>query len=176
MLNTIVSFQGETGRKMMRIKSLCFSFTILFFLTHLFLTYTAVSVEQINQLEGFGNLKWGTGIDSFQNMEFVKSGRTSQGEIKIYRNTTDNLNYSGIALSGIEYGFNDDKLSFVALKTEGIENWYELKNHAIQDYGQDFSKIENAGYENYVWQGSKSSIALQYNTKEDSSILLMASN
>ena len=163
----------------MRIKSLCFRCAVLFFLTNLFLTYTAVSVEQINhinQLDGFGNLKWGTGIESFQNMEFVKSGKTSQGEIKIYKNTSDTLNYSGIALSGIEYGFNDDKLSFVALKTEGIENWYELKNHAIQDYGQDFSKIENAGYENYVWQGSKSSIALQYNTKEDSSILLVASN
>ena len=163
----------------MRIKPLCFSLAVLFFLTHLFLTYTAVSVEQINyinQLDGFGNLKWGTGIDSLQNMEFVKSGRTSQGEIKIYRNTTDNLNYSGIALSGIEYGFNDDKLSFVALKTQGIENWKELKQQAFEQYGQDFSKIDSSNYINYVWQGSKSSIALQYNTKEDSSILLVASN
>jgi hypothetical protein len=148
-------------------------------ITNLFLTYTAVSVEQtnqINQLEGFEGLKWGTEIKSFQNMEFVKSGRTSQGEIKIYRNTTDTLNYSGITLSGIEYGFSDDKLYFVALKTEGIENWNELKKQAIKNYGSDFSKIDNSDYKNYLWQGSKSSIALEYKTRDDSSVLLMVSN
>ena len=121
----------------MRIKPLCFSLAILFFLTHLFLTYTAVSVEQINyinQLDGFGNLKWGTGIDSLQNMEFVKSGKTSQGEIKIYRNTKDNLNYSGIALSEIEYGFNDDKLSFIALKThKELKTGKNLNNRLLNN-------------------------------------------
>jgi hypothetical protein len=96
--------------------------------------------------------------------------------IKIYRNTTDTLNYSGITLSGIEYGFSDDKLYFVALKTEGIENWNELKKQAIKNYGSDFSKIDNSDYKNYLWQGSKSSIALEYKTRDDSSVLLMVSN
>ena len=163
---------------MMRCKSL--SFAVLFLIANLFLTYTAVSVEQvnfINQLDGFGSLKWGTGIDSLQNMEFIKSGRTSQGDIKIYRNTMDILNYGGIALSSIEYGFSDDKLYFVALKTKGIENWKELRQQAIEKYGQDFSKIDYFGYQNYVWQGPKSSIALEYKPKEGSSVvLLMVSN
>jgi hypothetical protein len=82
---------------MMSIKPLSFSFAVLFLITNLFLTYTAVSVEQtnqINQLEGFEGLKWGTEIKSFQNMEFVKSGRTSQGEIKIDKNLQKYYRYS----------------------------------------------------------------------------------
>ena len=63
------------------------------------------------------------------------------------------------------------------LKTKGIENWKELRQQAIEKYGQDFSKIDYFGYQNYVWQGPKSSIALEYKPKEGSSVvLLMVSN
>ncbi len=97
---------------------------ILFLVIYsLFLTYTAISAEQISHTDSLSAIKWGTRIDDFNNIEFVKSGNTSKGEIKIYRNTDHTLNYfRGVKLSSIEYGFNNNKLYFVALKTKGINN------------------------------------------------------
>ncbi len=112
---------------MVRIMKLSVKLAIFFFLTNIYLTYTAVSIELITNTDGFGTLKWGTEIESVKNMKLVKSGKTSQGEIKIYTRMSDNLNYNGIALSDIEYGFNNDRLYFVALKTAGAYNYKELK-------------------------------------------------
>ncbi|HSG30646.1 MAG TPA: hypothetical protein VLB82_03780 [Thermodesulfobacteriota bacterium] len=158
---------------MMRIITISLKLSIFFLLANLYLTYTAVSVEQINHTVGFGTLKWGTELDSLDNLKFVKSGKTSQGEIKIYKNTNDNLDYNGVELKDIEYGFNNDKLYFVAFKTNGPENWKELKEHALQKFGNEFNKIEDFGYQNYVWQRQESSVSLEYKPKQNSSVVLL---
>ena len=157
----------------MRIITISLKLSIFFLLANLYLTYTAVSVEQINHTDDFGALKLGIELDSLDNIEFVKSGKTSQGEIKIYKNTNNNLDYNGVELSDIEYGFNNDKLYFVAFKTNGPQNWKELKDQALQKYGNKFNKIEDFGYQNYLWQGQESSVSLEYKPKQNSSVVLL---
>ena len=66
-----------------------------------------------------------------------------------------------------------EKYILEKLKTKGIENWKELRQQTIEKYGQDFSKIDYFGYQNYVWQGPKSSMALEYKPKEGSSVVLL---
>lgn len=149
---------------------------LLFVLSHIFLSYTAVSAEDIklmNHIEGIENASWGVKADSLKNLEFVKSGFTSKGEVKIYKNTRQDLKYDDIELNSVEYGFNNDKLHFVALKTNGVENWKQLRKQAIKKYGHNYNRIEDFGHQNYMWQNDETSIALEYKPKQNSSVVLL---
>lgn len=160
----------------MSIKLLLRNVGLLFVLSHIFLSYKAISAEDIklvNHIEGIENPSWGVKVDSLKNLKFVKSGFTSKGEVKIYKNTRQDLKYDGIDLNTVEYGFNSDKLHFVVLKTNGVANWKQLREQAIKKYGHNYNRIEDFGYQNYMWQKDKSSIALEYKSKQDSSVVLL---
>jgi len=159
--------------------SILLSFSSIFlFLTLLAYSseYIALANKPIRDPKGYGSVKWGDNILSLPEMRYLKSGKISVGEIKIYKNVVDSLVYNGIKLNAIEYGFNDDKLVFVALKASGRENWGAFKKVAIENFGVGFDRYDNQQYTNFIWQGPSSSIALEHNKRNGLIIMLLLSN
>ena len=119
---------------------------------------------------------WETGPSDMTGLELVKTGMTSLGLIKVYRNKLENLNYHDIKFNSIEYGFTDrEKLIFVAYKSEGMENWAAFKKLAIGNYGPGFVRHESNRYIIYIWNINGYTVALEYDKISKSSVLLLVS-
>lgn len=120
-------------------------------------------------------INWDTVPSEMTGLELMKTGKTSLGEIKVYRNNLENLTYEGIKFNSIEYGFTEYELIFVAYKALGIDNWAAFKKLAIENYGPAFIRHESKRYYNYVWDVNGYSVALEYDNISKSSVLLLVS-
>lgn len=120
-------------------------------------------------------INWNTVPSEMTGLELMKTGKTSLGEIKVYRNNREDLAYGDIIFKSVEYGFTDKELLFVAYRASGTDNWAAFKKLAIENYGTGFMRHESNRYYNYIWNVNGYSVALEHDKISKSSVLLLVS-
>jgi len=125
--------------------------------------------------DGFRDVRWGTHIREIRDLKYIKHKQTSGGNVKIYRRTDDNLEFEGVKLYAIEYGFLNNKLFFVSLKTRGRKNIEDLENTISTMLGESKFNNDKSHIKQIYWTGNRTEIVLQHQKNLNSSVLLLAS-
>jgi len=125
--------------------------------------------------DGFRDVRWGTHIRDIRDLKYIKHKQTSGGNVKLYRRTDDNLEFEGVKLYAIEYGFLNNKLLFVSLKTRGRKNIGDLENIISSMLGESKFNKDKSHIKQIYWTGNRTEIVLQHQKTLNSSVLLLAS-
>jgi len=125
--------------------------------------------------DGFRDVRWGTHIRDIRDLKYIKHKQTSGGNVKLYRRTDDNLEFEGVKLYTIEYGFLNNKLLFVSLKTRGRKNIGDLENIISSMLGESKFNKDKTHIKQIYWSGNRTEIVLQHQKTLNSSVLLLAS-
>ena len=91
------------------------------------------SVRTLDSQNGFGKATFGADIRTFHNLELVKSDAATDTEF--YNYLTDNLKVGGHRLTGITYGFYQDKLYYIELRMMGEANCRGIRELLSAQYG-----------------------------------------
>lgn len=102
-----------------------------------------------NEPTGWGNIKWGTDINKFKNMELIDG----EGENKYYIKKDDKLDIYSVKIDKIEYRFHNGKFSSVYISYKEYANFKKINKQLSQQYGNG-SYLARNGMERYVWGGS----------------------
>jgi len=117
---------------------------------------------------GFRDLGLGSHIADCTEMVYETYKQTSGGNVEIYKRSNDSLILGNkINLSKIEYGFLNNKLLFVVLKTLGPGNRKVLKETLVLRFGDD-NKNEQAG--NLYWVIQKTDVIFQSNSSSQDAV------
>ena len=88
--------------------------------------------------DGFRGLSWGTPLEQVKAQMLYNSTDPSYGGIKKYTRKGDKNKIGKSDIIQILYGFWQNKLSFVSIKTSGYSNFIGLKDAAEIKYGNFF--------------------------------------
>lgn len=111
---------------------------------YIFLT-SCNSFKEGSEPDGFRNIKWGTNLESLQNMQHIENKLDFGEEIALYIKTDDELIIGGAVLEQIEYSFWDNKFFEVSIAANGYRNCTALKESAIERFGKGKHKEEEGG-------------------------------
>jgi len=91
-----------------------------------------------NDSERFKDIKWGSSLSELSNMEHSRSEYITPilEPVQYYIKSDDNLNYLGINVDKIEYGYWRDKLYKVEINAEGRSNWEEYETALTEQLGK----------------------------------------
>lgn len=107
------------------------------------------------EFEGFRGIKWGTEITSLTNMKFLRTG-PSYGGINYYTRVGDERIVGGASLDVIEYGFWDDRLSFVRIVVSGYQNCKLFKAVVFEKYGKEYRQPFKSTW--FSWDGTNTKV------------------
>ena len=156
---------------------------LIFFLSLLYSNPSVSKAENDDSLtsfistsyDGFKDVRWGTHIRDIRDLKYIKHKQTSGGNVKVYRRTDDNLEFEGVKLYAIEYGFLNNKLLFVSLKTRGRKNIEDLENIISSMLGESKFNKDKSHIKQIYWSGNRTEIVFQHQKNLNSSVLLLAS-
>ena len=94
------------------------------------------SFKEGTEPDGFRNIKWGTNLESIENMQHVENKRDFDEEIVIYTKKDDELIIGGAALEKIEYSSWNNKFYKVGIYANGHANCTALRESAIEKFGK----------------------------------------
>lgn len=114
----------------------------------------AGSVDVLDAEDGFRGARFGTPIESFQDLELISS--RGAGGTRLYVRASEELRLGGAVLDGVTYGFYQGDLYFVALFTSGARNADAALAQLERVYGPG-RKLDGATRE-YVWKGKRVSL------------------
>lgn len=132
------------------------------------ITFSNTSFAFQNEPDAFRGIKWGTNINTMNDMRFLKTF----DEDKLYSRENDKMSIRGVPFKNILYMFWKDQLSIVMGYTDGYQNFKALKNKFFEHYGDNVKKIDsNSEIEEYEWGTADSgttSISLRYKKQNNS--------
>ncbi|HOL68047.1 MAG TPA: CsgG/HfaB family protein, partial [bacterium] len=120
-----------------------------------------------NEPDGFRGIKWGTAFSSLTGMKPVKD----EGNIKQCQKENESLLIGKAQLERIIYSFYKEQLESVTAETRGKENFEKLKVATQERFGPGNQKSENE----WRWEGTVTSISLQFVPAEEKGFLKMSS-
>ncbi|MCS7181424.1 MAG: CsgG/HfaB family protein [bacterium] len=120
-----------------------------------------------NEPDGFRNIKWATPLNTILNIKVL----TTDGNYKECIKTDDTLQIKKAKIERIIYRFYKDQLEGVIIETKGKENFENLKEATIENFGNGIYKGENE----LKWEGKITTINLKYIPSEEKGILIMTS-
>jgi hypothetical protein len=123
--------------------------------------------------DGFRNIKWGTKLESLQNMEHIGTRDDFGEETSLYIKTDDELIIGGAALEKIVYGFWNNKLFEVRIDTNGYRDCTALKESAIERFGEGKHKEKNT-VELIEWTGDKAIASFRAFTSDICSLTIFS--
>lgn len=120
--------------------------------------------------EGFGDMKWGTRLETLTGM--TKFGTDpGLGGIEKYSKNSDVLRTDGANVSKILYGFWRQQLLSVSIEASGTSGCAALLKASIDRYGPGYKTKKS---ERYRWNGPLTEIL--YDKTGNHCVLLMQSN
>ena len=122
-----------------------------------------------NEPNGFRGLEWGVELKDTKGLVFLNQ----QGALSIYSRKTDKMKMGEAQLILITYSFWHNKLLGVAMSTNGLGDWYALKETTKMKFGK--STKEHPFLEEYAWVGKITSARLTYNQFSEEGMLVMVS-
>ena len=127
---------------------------LLLTITLLSLTSFGQSEKQLDEKNGFRELKFGTHIDSISNLKLIEDGVNN----KYYEKTDEKLKIGEYDLKRITYGFYKGRLSFILIEANGYTNSKGILDIFTSQYGEGYKS--NKYIEKYYWFGK--TITLTY--------------
>lgn len=113
-----------------------------------------------NDPEDFRGIKWGTTIDSLDDMKKI----SIEDDLHNYSRLNDKMTIGDAKLDIINYIFWDNKFLAVSISGNGFSNFINLKNAVFKSFGAGFQF--NEYIEEYKWgigKFDKTLIILDYN-------------
>ena len=111
-----------------------------------------------NEPSGFRGHEWGTPYESMaKTLELVEDS-----DVKIYSKPGDKLTFGNAELSALVYGFYDNKLALVMMRSKGSTNGQALLKAFETEFG--YSNNPNIQSERYMWFGLITGIVLSCNS------------
>ncbi len=122
-----------------------------------------------NEPDGFRGIKWGTKINTLNDM--TKQGK--EQTFAIYERSNDKLQIGNIKLKVLYYMFWQGKFNNMFAEIEGYSNWTSLKKIYFLKYGK--GKQKKRYIEKYRWGdfSGKTVILLEFNGFSGEGILMM---
>jgi hypothetical protein len=113
----------------------------------------------LNEPDGFRGIKWGTKIDTLNDM----TKRDKEQTFAIYERNNDKLQIGNVDLKVLYYMFWQGKFNNMFAEIEGYSNWISLKQIYLSKYGK--GKQKKRSIEKYRWGNfsGKTVILLEYN-------------
>ena len=160
---------GEKMKKLILIISIFFIAGIILWLNlqNKNLSSQATIPVYKNMPDGFRGIKWGTKIDSLNDMKYLSEG--FDGGLRYYTRKNDDLSIGKAKLEAIWYGFCLKNFCQVMIFSEGYENYTGLRDAVFEKYGKGH-KEENKNNLEYSWTDSIS-ISLSYDDTKNKTIL-----
>jgi hypothetical protein len=107
--------------------------------------------------DSFRNIKWGSRIESLENMKHIRSEENIGEDTSLYIKTDDELIIGGATLDEIEYSFWNNKFFEVSINANGDRNCTALKESTIERFGK--GKYKNK--DTIEWIGDKTGANFQ---------------
>ena len=144
----------------------------LVLLCMLMLAGTAPSFAQ--DKEEFRGIKWGAPLEDFKDQMTLSKNSPKWGEDFRYTRKEDDLNFAGVPVRSIEYGFWRDRFNLVIIVYKGESNFNKLKEFLFKAYG--VGERLPLSMEKYVWNDlTHTGIIFEYNNIQDDGNLLLYS-
>jgi hypothetical protein len=124
------------------------------------------------EVDGFSNIKWGTGISTLNDLQYVRTD-PSYGGIKIYSRKSDELKFGNAELERLEYGFWQDKFYSVSMKFQGHVNISSFQDAIFAKFGLGYKP--DPLMEKYVWFSEVTRVLLDYSEVSGEWSLFMSS-
>lgn len=126
-----------------------------------------LTVQFLNELDGFGGLKWWDSINTVDDLEYIRNARDFDG-LKVYIRKKDSGWYQQVRLEKVEYLFKNNQFVGILLKCEKYE---VLRNVFFQNHGEGFKRSDRP--EAWLWLGKKSTMRLKKNSDDSGTALLI---
>ena len=124
--------------------------------------------------EDFRGIKWGAPIEDFKDQMTLSKTSPKWGDDFRYTRKEDDLNFAGIPVGSIEYGFWRDRFNLVLITYKGESNFNKLKDFLFKAYGE--GERLPLSMEKYVWNNlTHTGIIFEYNNIQDDGNLLFYS-
>ncbi len=133
---------------------------------------TGASYAFKNEPDGFRGIKWGTNINTLNNMTVVES----VGDTHVCKRIGDEMKIGNAELTSLTYFFWKGKLLGIAINTKGYTNWSAFRNAVFEKFGKGHQ--ENRYIEYYIWGSfsrGTSAMSLEYNEFSEIGTLFMFS-
>lgn len=115
------------------------------------------SLAYLDARNGFRDATLGSPFSSFKDLQFQEEG----SGMKWYRRPSDNLTMGEATLTGIFYGFYNDHLIHITLKTDGLGNNRAVLATLEAAYGTPLKP--NQFLEKYFWIGKQVGLTYEEN-------------
>src|SRR5512145_1481220 len=99
--------------------------------------------------EDFRGIKWGAPFEDVKDQMTLSKTSPKWGEDFRYTRNVDDLNFAGIPVVNIEYGFWRDRFNLVLMTYKGESNFNKLKEALFRAYGE--GERLPLTMEKYVW-------------------------
>jgi hypothetical protein len=105
------------------------------------------AIAELDKEYGFRGLHFGDVVDDVKGLK--KAGERGECEVA-YKRSSDKLEFNGVPLSGIEYSFQNDRLTVVSLLAKDGD-CHKLFSSMLKLYGPDSTKLGEAGADKKFW-------------------------
>lgn len=126
----------------------------LLVLLSLWLVSTVYGME--NEPEGFGDIDWGTDIDTLNDMKLVQE----KGAIRLYLRLNDKGSIGKAEARRADYFFCKDRFAAVRIPFDGITSFNDLKLALTEEHGE--AQYQNDLLNEVVWKGERVVIVFKY--------------
>lgn len=132
--------------------------TRLFLCMILFISFNtfAQDVKKVDEIFGYKDVKLESSFTALSNSEVIHES----GKMKFVKKTDEDLNYGAAKLHEIIYGYYDNKLECIILRSLGQPNSQQLLGKANEDYGTGHQK--NSFIIKYTWFGKSAGMLYEY--------------
>ena len=120
--------------------TICFSAIVLLLLSSLGIASSPGEFKPGSEPDGFRDIKWGTDISNFSEMQLLKDWGAGR---KSYKRLEDNLEFGTVALIRVTYSFWQGKFYKVQVETVGSSNYLALEKFINKKFGE-FKRTEIA--------------------------------
>lgn len=124
-----------------------------------FIAITSLSAQNKNSIDrkyGFRDIKLETPVDEISNLKLIKE---SNG-IQYYIKQDENNKEGDLEFQQILYGFYNNKLYFIVLRTIGVQNADHLLTYLNREYGEGQPNHNIA--DSYTWFAKKTGLVYEY--------------
>ncbi len=105
------------------------------------------ALAELDKEYGFHGLHFGDVIDDVKGLK--KAGERGECEVA-YKRPTDKLDFNGVPLTGVEYSFQNDRLTVVSLIAKDAD-CRKLYSAMLKVYGPDSTKLGEEGANKKFW-------------------------
>ena len=131
--------------------------------------------EPGSEPEGFRGIEWGTEIGSLSGLTLLRR-EPRFGGLDVYSREGEKLSAWGAPVGAIEYFFRKEKFFRGSVLTTGVEDYQNFRKAVFEKYGVgDLQPQAAPGVTQFSWQGTITSVILQFEAATESGSLLITS-